>query len=92
MGGARFVGLEHELGSIARGKLADFMVLERNPLEKIENTTTLWYVVKGGRVYDAATLEQLWPERRPYGPMPWFVPDAMRTDDRPLDYWDRPPP
>ena len=89
LGGAYFLGLDDDLGSIAVGKLADLMVLNSNPLEDIRNTVDIQYVMKGGRLYDASTLDQIWPEKRPYGPYPWFNPDALRSDDRPVDYWDR---
>jgi hypothetical protein len=82
--GARFIGREQDLGSIAAGKLADFMVLNSNPLENIRNTADIQYVVKGGVVYDDETLNEVWPRQRPYGPMYWVNPDALKTDDKPL--------
>ena len=62
---AAYIGLDHVLGSLEVGKLADFQVLGRNPLELIENTDSLIYVVANGRVYDAATMDQVWPEPKP---------------------------
>lgn len=82
--GARFLGLERELGSLAVGKLADLVVLTANPLDDIRNTTSLRYVVKNGTVWDASTLDQVWPVAKPYGDYPWVNPDALRTDDRPI--------
>ena len=50
------VGASADLGSLAPGKLADIVMLERDPLENIRNTQSIWQVVKGGLVYDPAKL------------------------------------
>jgi imidazolonepropionase-like amidohydrolase/Tol biopolymer transport system component len=57
--GARYLGLERELGSIEPGKLADLVVLDRNPLENIRNSELVNMVMMNGRLYDAATLNEL---------------------------------
>ena len=43
--------LDQDLGSLEPGKLADFVVLEKNPLENIENSVSIEQVVKNGRAY-----------------------------------------
>jgi imidazolonepropionase-like amidohydrolase len=63
--GAEALGLGRDLGSIEAGKLADLVVLERNPLESIRNSNTLRLVVKNGRVYNAATLAETYPRQTP---------------------------
>jgi len=48
---ARTLGLDRDLGSIEPGKLADFVVLDKDPLEDIHNSETVSLVVKNGLAY-----------------------------------------
>ena len=62
--GARYLGLDGDLGSIEAGKLADLVVLERNPLDDLQNSRSVRYVMANGRLYDAATLDEVGGEPR----------------------------
>lgn len=54
---ARFRGQEKEQGSIQRGKLADLVLLNADPLDNIANTRKIDAVVVNGRLLDRKTLD-----------------------------------
>ena len=87
--GAYFLGMQDDLGSIESGKLADLVVLNSNPLDNIRNTADIRFVMKGGRLWEADTMNEIWPENKPFGDYYWVDPEMLRSDDRPVDYWDR---
>ncbi|GLY69917.1 amidohydrolase family protein [Amycolatopsis taiwanensis] len=49
----RLLGLDHALGTVESGKLADLVVLDADPLADIRNTTRIHAVVARGRVITA---------------------------------------
>jgi imidazolonepropionase-like amidohydrolase len=56
---ARFLGREKDLGTIEKGKLADLVVLDANPLADIGNTGRIHAVLVGGRLLNRKELDEL---------------------------------
>lgn len=72
--GANYIGAGQDIGSLEIGKLADLLVLEKNPLEAIENTQYIEKVMINGRLYDANTLDQLGNEPATRKSFYWEMP------------------
>jgi imidazolonepropionase-like amidohydrolase/Tol biopolymer transport system component len=75
--GARKIGLEKQLGTLEPSKLADFVVLNTNPLEDIRYTTDISFVVKAGVQYEGRTLDELWPTQQQFGTPAWYRADVF---------------
>lgn len=60
-GSAETIGRLNDLGTIESGKLADLVILDRDPRVDIRNTRAIHGVMRGGFLYAGGTLAPLWP-------------------------------
>jgi len=56
---AKFFHMENELGTIEKGKFADLVFLDGNPLEDIRNTQKVSGVILNGRYFSKADLQKI---------------------------------
>ncbi|MFM2286304.1 MAG: hypothetical protein RLZZ543_1801, partial [Bacteroidota bacterium] len=59
LNGAYYIGMEKDLGTLETGKLADFVVLDSNPLDDINNIGSIRYTVANGNAFDAMTMQSI---------------------------------
>ena len=90
--GAEYIGAGDYIGSLKEGKLADLIVLEKNPLDDIRNTDSVSFTMINGRLYDTATMNEIgnsertrtkfWWENNKYNAaFPWH--EAAQSFTRP---------
>jgi imidazolonepropionase-like amidohydrolase len=69
--GATYLGLDKDLGTLEAGKLADLLIMDKNPLEDIKNTESIRYTMVNGRLYDAETMNETISSDRKRGKFFW---------------------
>jgi imidazolonepropionase-like amidohydrolase len=56
---ARFLGLEKDLGGVEKGKIANLVLLDADPLADIHNTTKISVVFLAGKEFARPALDQM---------------------------------
>lgn len=71
LNGAEYIGAGNEIGSLKVGKLADLIVLDKNPLDDIKNTETVKYTMVNGRLFDTDTMNEIGNTEKNRGEFYW---------------------
>ncbi|MBN4057978.1 PD40 domain-containing protein [Olleya sp. AH-315-K02] len=90
--GADYIGASNDIGSLKVGKLADLIVMDKNPLEDIRNSESIIYTMINGRMYDTNTMNEIgnepktrtkfyWENSKYNAAFPWHEDSQSFTRD-----------
>lgn len=70
--GAEAIGNSQDPGSPEPGKLANLVVLSKDPLANIHDTAAGRFVMKNGELFEGDTLDRAWPSCPPPSTLWWW--------------------
>ena len=68
LNGARYLGMERDIGSLEVGKLADLVVVDGDPSTDIRQSDRVVDVMQNGRLYALPHMDEVAPRARPRAP------------------------
>jgi imidazolonepropionase-like amidohydrolase len=74
LNGAKYLGMEKDIGSLEVGKLADLVIIDGDILQDIQQSDKISQVMLNGRLYDSATMNEVGD--RPKNRKPFFFEGA----------------
>jgi imidazolonepropionase-like amidohydrolase/Tol biopolymer transport system component len=80
LNGARYIGLDRDLGSLEVGKLADIAIIAGDPLADIRSSEKVAYTVINGRIFEAASMAEVGNHPRERSSLWWELDAAGRPE------------
>lgn len=77
LNGAKYLGMDKDIGSLEPGKLADLVVIDADVLANIYQSDRVSQVMVNGRLYDAATMNEVGATPKPR--KPFFFGDGAQS-------------
>lgn len=59
LNGAKYLGMDKDIGSLESGKLADLVMIDGDVLKDIRQSDKISHVMLNGRLYDSATMNEV---------------------------------